>query len=127
MPRGKARGRMGAEPARRWARPVAVLQNEGNYSDAHFFPYAFATLELGKIVGTPVAGTATAVWWERLMDPDLVFGIPQVGMQTADGRYLENLELEPDVLVFNDPESVARGEDKQLEAAVRVLLEDLPK
>jgi Tol biopolymer transport system component/C-terminal processing protease CtpA/Prc len=127
VPRGKARGLMGAEPARRWARPVAVLQNEGNYSDAHFFPYAFTTLDLGKLVGTPVAGTATAVWWERLMDPDLVFGIPQVGMQTKDGRYLENLQLDPDALVFNDPESVARGEDKQLEAAVRVLLEDLPK
>ena len=127
VPRGKARGLMGAEPARRWARPVAVLQNEGNYSDAHFFPYAFSTLKLGKLVGTPVAGTATAVWWERLMDPDLVFGIPQVGMQTEEGRYLENLQLDPDVLVFNDPESVARGEDKQLEAAVRVLLEDLPK
>ncbi len=40
---------------------------------------------------------------------------------------LENQQLEPDVLVENDAESVARGEDRQLEAAVRTLLEDLDR
>ena len=121
-PRGKERGAYGGEPLHRWARPVVVLQNEGNYSDAHIFPYAFKTLGLGKLVGTPVAGTGTAVWWEEQIDPDLVFGIPQVGMVTPDGRYLENLEREPDVEVFNTPEDYATGRDRQLEAAVQELL-----
>ena len=126
-PRGKEVGDLGAEPAFRWSRPVVVLQSESNYSDAHMFPYAFKQLQLGKLVGTPVPGTGTAVWWETLIDPSVVFGIPQVGMVTPEGEFLENLELEPDVLVYNTPESVARGEDLQLAKSVEVLLEQLDK
>ena len=74
---------------------------------------------------TPVAGTGTAVWWERQIDPTLVFGIPQVGLVTPEGKYLENLELQPDVEVYNDPVSVAQGRDRQLEHAVQVLLEQV--
>ncbi|MHC5033093.1 MAG: S41 family peptidase [Planctomycetota bacterium] len=125
QPRGKKRGTMGGAPWNRWTRPVIVIQNEGNYSDAHIFPYIFKELGLGKLVGTPVAGTGTAVWWERQIDRTLMFGIPQVGYVMPDGKYLENTELAPDVLVVNDPESRARGRDPQLERAVKVLLEEL--
>ncbi len=122
VPRGKKLGDMGAEPLFRWSRPVAVLVSESNYSDAHFFPYAFKHRKIGKLIGMPVPGTATAVWWETQIDPTLYFGIPQVGMITPEGEYLENNQLEPDVEVFNDPESVAKGRDKQLERAVVELL-----
>ncbi|MCG3134672.1 MAG: Tricorn protease [Planctomycetes bacterium] len=122
VPRGKAKGDLGAEPARRWTRPSVVLMNEGNYSDAHVFPFAFRELGVGKLVGTPVAGTGTAVWWETQVDPSLVFGIPQVGLVDARGSYLENQELLPDIDVRQDPAEIARGRDEQLEAAVRALL-----
>ncbi len=121
VPRGKQKGDLGAEPFERWTRPVAVVMSESNYSDAHMFPYAFQQLKLGPLVGAPVPGTGTAVWWETLIDPSLVFGIPQVGMMTPDGDYLENTQLEPDYLVSNDPASVAKGEDPQLKKAVEVL------
>jgi Tol biopolymer transport system component/C-terminal processing protease CtpA/Prc len=127
VPRGKKKGDLGADPHARWTRPVAVVQNEANYSDAHMFPFAFRALGLGKLVGMPVAGTGTAVWWEEQIDPTLTFGIPQVGMLDATGHYLENQDLEPDVRVENDPTSVARGEDPQLEAATKLLLEELSK
>ncbi len=122
-PRGKEPGAFGGEPWSRWARPSVVVQSEGNYSDAHIFPYVFQKLGVGKLVGAPVPGTA--VWWERQIDPTIVFGVPQVGFVTDDGRYLENLELEPDVLVPGDPEAWARGDDPQLDKAVEVLLADL--
>lgn len=125
VPRGKEIGDLGGEPIGKWTRPVAVLQSESNYSDAHFFPWAFKELKLGPLVGAPVPGTATAVWWETLIDPTLFFGIPQVGMKTREGKYLENQQLEPDFLVINDPESMAKGEDKQLAKAVEVMLETL--
>ncbi len=68
----------------------------------------------------------TAVWWENQIDPTLIFGIPQVGsVGIKEGRYLENLQVEPDVLVYNDPASVLNGEDRQLETAVREMLKDL--
>jgi Tol biopolymer transport system component/C-terminal processing protease CtpA/Prc len=124
-PRGKERGSQGGEPLHRWAKPVVVVQNETNYSDAHVFPWAFKELKLGKLVGAPVAGTGTAVWWERQIDPTINYGIPQMGFVTMGGRYLENYELKPDIEVYNDAASKARGEDKQLEAAVKVLLDEI--
>jgi tricorn protease len=125
QPRGKTVGEFGDEPLMRWSRPSVVVQNEENYSDAHVFPYVYKHLKVGKLVGSPVAGTGTAVWWERQIDGETIFGIPQVGLVTEDGKYLENLDLEPDVLVRNDPESVNRGRDRQIEKAVEVLLQEL--
>ena len=109
----------------KWTKPVVVLQSESNYSDAHFFPWAFKEKGVGKLVGAPVPGTATAVWWESQINSAIVFGIPQVGMVTNDGKYLENNQLEPDVKVLNDPQSVAEGKDPQMAKAVEVLLNDL--
>jgi Tol biopolymer transport system component/C-terminal processing protease CtpA/Prc len=111
------------EPGRRWWKPSIVVMCEANYSDAHFFPWAYKELGVGELVGMPVPGTATAVWWERLQTGDLLFGIPQVGMiDLDDGSYLENAQLDPDHLVNLDPESAARSEDPQIARAVEVLL-----
>ena len=119
-PRGQ---QIGSEPQNKWQKPSTVLVGEGNYSDAHFFPYVYQALEIGPIIGMPVPGTATAVWWERQIDPTLVFGIPQVGVKGMDGQYLENQQLEPDHKVKNMPGEAAKGRDEQLEKAVEVLLE----
>jgi tricorn protease len=113
------------DPATRWTKPSVVVMSESNYSDAHFFPWVYEELGIGPTVGMPVPGTATAVWWEVLHTGDLIFGIPQVGTKGADGRYLENLQLEPTHLVPLPPEAAAEGRDTQIEAAVRVLLDEL--
>jgi tricorn protease len=122
MPRGQ---NLGAEPQFKWKRESAVLMSESNYSDAHMFPYTYKQLGIGKLIGMPVPGTGTAVWWERLMDGEIVFGIPQVGMVGTDGKYLENNQLEPDIKVNNDPGIVSKGRDQQIEEAVKQLLKDI--
>lgn len=119
-PRGRY---VGSEPMEKWYRPSVVLMGEGNYSDAHAFPYAYKALKIGKLVGMPVPGTMTAVWWERQIDPTIVFGIPQLGIWDLDGNYLENQQLEPDVLVAQDKEKVSQGIDQQLMKAIEVVLE----
>jgi C-terminal processing protease CtpA/Prc len=122
-PRGQY---IGTEPYNKWTKPSCVLVGEDNYSDACGFPYVYKTLGIGKLIGAPVPGTMTAVWWENQIDPSIVFGIPQVGaMAVKEGRYLENMQIEPDILVYNDPASVLRGEDKQLEAAVAEMLKTI--
>ena len=73
----------------------------------------------------PVPGTMTSVSWETLQDDSLVFGIPIIGYRLADGTYLENQQLEPDIKVANDPNTVTTGEDKQLKSAVEELLKEL--
>lgn len=116
---------IGEAPWSRWIRPSIVLMNESNYSDAHMFPHAYKSVGLGKLVGTPVPGTGTAVWWEDLPGGGLVFGIPEVGMLNEAGQLLENLQLEPDLFVENTPESLTAGRDLQLEAAVTELLREI--
>lgn len=119
MPRGQY---IGSEPFSQWHKPSVMLVNEGNYSDAHGSPYTYKTLGIGQLVGAPVPGTMTAVWWETQIDPNLVFGIPQVTNADLQGRPLENRQLDVDIEVYNDPADEARGYDAQLEAAVRALL-----
>lgn len=119
--------KIGFEPQTKWTKPSVVLMSEGNYSDAHMFPYTYKYLNIGKLIGMPVAGTGTAVWWETMQDPTIVFGIPQVGITGMDGKYLENQTLYPDIEVRNDYESINEGRDKQLEKAVEELLNQIGK
>jgi len=120
FPRGQKN--MGGQPIFRWSRPSAVIMSEGNYSDAHMFPYAFKAMGIGKLIGMPVPGTGTAVWWERLIDSSVIFGIPQVSTIDTEGRYLENTELQPDIKVTSTPEEREQGVDRQLEEAVKHLM-----
>jgi tricorn protease len=117
-PRGQE---LGTEPQFKWQRRSVVVMNESNYSDAHLFPVIYRALGIGKLVGMPVPGTGTAVWWEGLQN-NMWFGIPQVGMIDNEGRFMENTQLEPDVKVANEPGMVSAGRDQQLEEAVKVLL-----
>lgn len=110
------------DPLDQWTKPSVVVMGEGNYSDAHAFPYTYKALDIGELVGMPVPGTMTAVWWETLHSGDVTFGIPQVGQIDADGNYLENQQLEPDHKVKNLPEDSAAGRDPQLDKAVEVML-----
>ena len=104
-----------------------MLVNESNYSDAHGSPFVYQTLGLGDVVGAPVPGTMTAVWWENQIDPSIVFGIPQVTSIDMQGNILENHQLKPDVEVYNDPGRVAAGIDDQLIKSVEHLLNKLDK
>lgn len=122
VPRGQY---IGSEPFSQWTKPSVMLVNESNYSDAHGTPFVYQTLGLGKIVGAPVPGTMTAVWWESQIDPTLVFGIPQVTSIDMNGNVLENHQLNPDVVVYNNPADVLAGRDAQIEASVRTLLDQL--
>ena len=118
-PRGQY---IGSDPYNKWLKPSIVLVCENNYSNAHGFPWLYKELGVGKLVGTPIPGTMTAVWWESQIDPSIVFGIPQVAVKDMRGQYLENQELQPDVEVYIDPASQLSGKDTQLERAVDILM-----
>lgn len=115
----------GGEPMARWTKPSIVVMGEGNYSDAFIFPYVYKQNGLGKLVGMPVPGTGTAVWWERQIDPTIVFGIPMVATIGAEGRPTENLQLEPDIMVPLPYNEFLNGEDPQIQTAVRELQKEV--
>ncbi len=122
MPRGRY---IGSEPFSQWHKPSVMLVNESNYSDAHGSPFTYKTLGIGDIVGAPIPGTMTAVWWENQIDPEITFGIPQVTNADMNGNALENVQLNPDVLIYNQPADELRGHDAQLIGAVKHLLKKL--
>ena len=124
VPHGKY---VGYDPFNKWVKPSCVLICEDDYSNGHGFPWVYRELGIGKLIGAPVAGTMTAVWWETLMDRSLVFGIPQVGCLDMHGKFGENNELFPDIEVYNTPEDYINGRDRQLEAAVEEMLKQIQK
>lgn len=119
VPHGKV---VGKDPFNKWTKPSCVLICEDDYSNGHGFPWVYKELGIGKLIGAPVAGTMTAVWWETLMDRSLVFGIPQVGCRDMRGTFGENTTLYPDIEVYNSPEDYINGHDTQLIRAVEEMM-----
>lgn len=121
VPHGKF---VGVDPYNKWTKPSCVMMCEDDYSNGEGFPWVYKELKIGKLIGTPVAGTATSVWWERQIDSDIVFGIPQVGKIDRRGKYTENNELFPDIEVYNMPEDYITGHDRQLEKAIEEMMKN---
>ncbi|WP_339918242.1 S41 family peptidase [Yeosuana marina] len=115
---------VGIESQRRWTKPSIMLVGESNYSDAHCTPVGYKDLKIGKLVGMPVPGTCSFVWWERIQN-GIVFGIPNMQVTDIVGDVLENKELEPDILVKNNFDDITNGKDDQIEAAVKELLKEI--
>lgn len=114
---------LGIEPSAQWNKPSCVVICEDDYSNACGFPRLFQDMKIGNLIGTPMAGTSTSVWWETLIN-GIVFGIPQVGRIDIRGNYGENTPLYPDIEVYNAPEDYLSGHDRQLERAVLEMLKE---
>lgn len=113
------------EPMGRWSKPSCVVMSESNYSDAFIFPYIYKQEGVGKLIGMPVPGTGTAVWWEQQIDPTIVFGIPMIATIGKENRPTENLQLEPDIRVPLSYEDFLNGRDPQIETAVKEMLKSI--
>ena len=111
----------GYEPNFRWTKPSVSIAGEANYSDGHCYAYAYKDLDLGPLLGMPVPGTCTFAGWEGLPGGDISWGVPGMGVKNNEGRYLENLQTEPDIRLMNEFSVRAQGRDQQLEAAVEEL------
>lgn len=116
--------KLGVDPFNRWNRPSCVMVCEDCYSNANGFPSMYKALKLGKLVGMPMAGTMTAVWWERQEDPSLILGLPEVNCLDMNGQPLENKQLDPDVEVNNTPSQMLSGEDEQLRRAIDLMMQN---
>jgi len=116
---------LGIDPYNKWTKPSCVMVCEDDYSNGCGFPRVYQDLGVGKLIGTPVAGTVTSVWWETLIN-GMIFGIPQVGRIDNRGSYGENTELVPEIIVYKQPSDMLSGRDPQLERAVKEMLKAPP-
>ncbi|MGH2643152.1 MAG: S41 family peptidase, partial [Chitinophagaceae bacterium] len=116
----------GGESMNRWDKPSCVLMSQSNYSDAFIFPYIYKGLGIGKLIGMPVPGTGTAVWWETQIDPQIIFGIPMIATEgIGQDHFTENHELEPDIKVPNPYNKILNGQDPQLAEGVKEMLKEV--
>ena len=101
---------------------LAVLIDEGTYSDGETFSAGIKALDLGTLIGTRTAGAG--IWLSdrnRLVDRGIarVAEFPQFGL---DGRWLvEGFGVAPDIEVINPPVASYQGADAQLDAALEHL------
>jgi tricorn protease len=109
---------------RKWTRPLVLLINGQSYSDAEIFPSAFRALGLGKLVGEPTGGMVIGTSAVELIDGSM-FRIPRIGVYTTGNVDMETRGVQPDVLVEDSPDALAKGRDTQLEKAVQVLEQDV--
>jgi tricorn protease len=115
----------GYEPNFRWTKPSISIVGEAQYSDGHCYAFAYQFLKIGKLVGMPVPGTCSFAGWEMLGDSGIVYGFVPLGVKAPGIGYLDNHQTEPDIKVENKKETVVKGRDEQLEAAVTELLKEI--
>lgn len=105
---------------------MVCLLNETSASDGDIFPAMFRRAKLGPLIGKRSWGGIIGITNRgTLMDGGTV-NVPEFGNTEPGPEWtIEGHGVDPDIEVDNDLASVLRGEDKQLEKAVSVLLEKI--
>ncbi|WP_286756684.1 S41 family peptidase [Roseivirga sp. UBA838] len=115
---------VGGEPTSRWTKPTLAMFNESNYSDGHCFAQGYTDLKIGTTLGMPVPGTCSFAGWEGLPNGGR-WGVVPVSAKDKSGRWMENLQTEPDIKIKNMPGLIDKGRDEQLEKAIETLLREV--
>jgi tricorn protease len=108
--------------------PKTMIVNEMAGSGGDALPWMFRKEKLGPLVGKRTWGGLVGIYdYPPLIDGGNVTA-PRIAIYGLHGEWeVENIGIAPDVEVENDPASVARGGDPQLEKAVALTLLALEK
>ena len=103
-----------------------MLINSWSGSGGDMFPYAFRAAGLGPLIGTRTWGGVIGIAGA----PTLIDGggvtVPTHGMYDLEGNWvIEGYGVDPDIEVLNDPISMERGIDPQLERGIQEVLKML--
>jgi tricorn protease len=105
---------------------MVVLCNERTASDGEAFAEGFRRLGLGKVIGTRTWGGE--IWLSynnRLVDKGMA-SAAQTGVYGPEGKWLiEGHGVDPDIVVDNLPHQTFNGNDAQLDAAIKYLLDKI--
>ena len=102
---------------------LVCILDEDSASDGDIFPYRFREAGLGPLIGKRSWGGVIGITGHGPLIDGGSVNVPQFGTNAADGSWVvENVGVEPDIEVENDPRSVIAGQDPQLERAVEEVL-----
>lgn len=107
-----------------WTRPINVLINQNSFSNAEIFAHSIKTAGRGRLIGTTTFGGVISTGGFSLIDGTFIRR-PFRGWYLNDGRDMDIFGAEPDVPVEQTPADEVAGRDRQLEAAVKDLLEQI--
>ncbi len=102
-------------------RPSVLVVNEHTLSDGEDFTEGYRRLHVGKVVGVPTAGWIIFTSGTSLADGSFV-RVPFTSVFTENGVNMEQHPRPVDITVDNTPAAAERGDDLQLDAAVKSLL-----
>ena len=104
--------------------PTVLVTNQHSLSDAEDFTEGYRSLGLGKVVGEPTAGWIIYTSSVGLIDGSAV-RMPFIKITDNTGK---NMELAPRPVDYPVSNPLGdKGNDKQLDTAVKVLLEEIDK
>jgi Tol biopolymer transport system component/C-terminal processing protease CtpA/Prc len=118
-----ARGTLGQ---RTLERPTVLVTNQHTLSDGEDFTEGYRALGLGKVVGEPTSGWIIFTSNVPLLDGSTL-RIPFSRVTDAKGQEMEMRPRPVDIPVVRPVGEAYTGKDSQLDAAVRTLLEGLPR
>lgn len=106
--------------------PKVMLINGAAGSGGDMFPALFRQMNVGKIIGTRTWGGLVGISG----NPGLIDGgytaVPTFGFYEKDGTWgIEGHGVDPDIEVIDDPALMVDGGDPQLDAAIRVIEEEI--
>ncbi len=106
-------------------RPTVLVTNQHSLSDAEDFTEGYRALGLGTVVGEPTAGWIIFTSNVTLLDGATTLRLPTTRVSDAQGRTMELVPRPVDVAVTRPVGESYSARDRQLDAAVRTLLEQL--
>jgi tricorn protease len=103
-----------------------AVSNEYNGSDGEAFIEDFKANKLGTVVGVPSWGGLVGILNRQTTVDNGTVEQSNNAFYGEKGTWLvENHGADPDILIDNDPASVAAGKDAQLDKAIEVVLKKM--
>ena len=107
---------------------IVAIVNETTVSDGEAFAEGLRRLGLGKVVGSRTWGGEIWLSADNFLVDRGIATAAETGVYGPESDWLiEGHGVDPDVVVDNLPRATAEGGDAQLDAAVKLLLDDIAR
>ncbi len=108
------------------ARCMLINGHAGSGGD--FLPYWFRKAGLGKLVGTRTWGGLVGLSGNPPLIDGAYCSVPTFAFYETDGTWgIEGHGVDPDIEVIDDPSLMTDGGDPQLDAAIKLMLEEIDR
>ena len=105
--------------------PKVMLIDETAGSGGDMLPWMFRKFGVGKLIGKRTWGGLVGILgFPELMDGSGITA-PNLAIWTEDGFVVENVGVAPDIEVEQEPALVIKGQDPQLERAIKEVMDQL--